>query len=102
MRRRILSHRSDQQCPDGADGGGAEPQQHADAGGVDCEVQTDAYLQLTEMALSGPEDVVTAVSQSGTSVNPALTLKEARRNGASTICIPANAQSPSQNVPISP
>lgn len=61
--------------------------------GLNCKVQTDAYLQLMEVALLGPEDVVIAVSQSGTSVNPVLTLKEARKNGASTICITGNAQS---------
>ena len=62
--------------------------------GLNCKVQTDSYLQLMEVALLGPGDVVIAVSQSGTSMDPVLTLKEAKKNGASTICITGNAQSP--------
>jgi DNA-binding MurR/RpiR family transcriptional regulator len=43
---------------------------------------------------AGAGDVVLAVSQSGTSVDPVLTLKEAKKNDASTTCITGNAQSP--------
>jgi RpiR family carbohydrate utilization transcriptional regulator len=62
--------------------------------GLNCKAQTDSYLQLMEVALLGPGDVVVAISQTGSSTDPILTLAEARRNGASTICITGNAQSP--------
>jgi len=62
--------------------------------GLICKAQTDSYLQLMEVALLGPGDVVIAISQSGSSVDPVLTLKQARANGAATICITGNAQSP--------
>lgn len=62
--------------------------------GLDCKAQTDSYLQLMEVALLGPGDVVVAISQSGSSIDPVLTLKQAKQNGATTICITGNAQSP--------
>lgn len=62
--------------------------------GFNCSAQTDSYLQLMEAALVGAEDVVVAVSQSGSSIDPVLTLEKAKQNGASTICITGNAQSP--------
>lgn len=62
--------------------------------GLNCKAQTDSYLQLMEVALLGPGDVVVAISQSGSSIDPVLTLKQARQNGAATICITGNAQSP--------
>ena len=62
--------------------------------GLNCKAQTDSYLQLMEVALLGPGDLVIAVSQSGTSMDPVLTLKQAKANRASTICITGNAQSP--------
>jgi len=62
--------------------------------GLNCKAQTDSYLQLMEVALLGPGDVVVGVSQSGTSMDPVLTLKQAKANGAATICITGNAQSP--------
>lgn len=62
--------------------------------GLQCKAQTDSYLQLMEVALLGPGDVVVAVSQSGSSIDPVLTLKQAHENGAATICITGNAQSP--------
>jgi len=61
--------------------------------GLNCKAQTDSYLQLMEVALLGPGDVVIAISQSGSSIDPVLTLKLARENGAATICITGNAQS---------
>lgn len=62
--------------------------------GLNCRVQTDSYLQLMEAALLGPEDVVVCVSQSGSSIDPVMTVKEAKKNGATTIVITGNAQSP--------
>ena len=41
----------------------------------------------------GPGDLVVAVSQSGSSIDPVLTLKQSKENGAATICITGNAQS---------
>jgi len=61
--------------------------------GLSCKAQTDSYLQLMEVALLGPGDVVVAISQSGSSIDPVLTLKLAKENGAATICITGNAQS---------
>lgn len=61
---------------------------------LNCKAQTDSYLQLMEVALLGPGDVVVGISQSGSSKDPVYTLKQARANGASTICITGNAQSP--------
>ncbi len=62
--------------------------------GFNCSAQTDSYLQLMEVALVGADDVVVAVSQSGSSIDPVLTLQKAKQNGARTICITGNAQSP--------
>ncbi|RME49647.1 MAG: MurR/RpiR family transcriptional regulator [Chloroflexi bacterium] len=62
--------------------------------GLNCKAQTDAYLQLMEVALLGPGDVVIGISQSGSSKDPVYTLKQAKANGVSTICITGNAQSP--------
>jgi DNA-binding MurR/RpiR family transcriptional regulator len=61
--------------------------------GLNCKAETDSYLQLMEVALLGPGDVVVAISQSGSSIDPVLTLKQAKENGAATICITGNAQS---------
>ena len=62
--------------------------------GLNCSAETDSYLQLMKVALLGPEDLVVAISQSGASVDPVLTLKEARRHHVPTICITGNAKSP--------
>jgi DNA-binding MurR/RpiR family transcriptional regulator len=62
--------------------------------GPQCKAQTDSYLQLMEVALLGPGDVVVGISQSGSSKDPVYTLQQAKATGASTICITGNAQSP--------
>ncbi|HMQ54724.1 MAG TPA: MurR/RpiR family transcriptional regulator [Anaerolineae bacterium] len=62
--------------------------------GLNCKAQTDSYLQLMEVALLGSGDLVIGISQSGSSKDPVYTLKQAKANGASTICITGNAQSP--------
>jgi DNA-binding MurR/RpiR family transcriptional regulator len=62
--------------------------------GLDCKGETDSYLQLMKTALLGPGDVVVAISHSGSSQDPILTLKEARHRGAATICITGNERSP--------
>jgi RpiR family carbohydrate utilization transcriptional regulator len=62
--------------------------------GLNCKAQTDSYLQLMEVALLGPDDVVVGISQSGSSKDPVYTLQQAKANGVSTICITGNAESP--------
>ncbi|MCG3212290.1 MAG: HTH-type transcriptional regulator RpiR [Anaerolineae bacterium] len=62
--------------------------------GLNCKAQTDSYLQLMEVALLQPGDVVIGISQSGSSKDPVYTLKQAKSNGVATICITGNAQSP--------
>lgn len=62
--------------------------------GLNVHAQTDSYLGLMEAALVGPETLVIAISQSGSSVDPVITLEEARRNGAKAIVISGNADSP--------
>ncbi len=62
--------------------------------GLNCHVQTDSYLQLMEAALVGPETLVIAISQSGSSADPVMTLEEAKRNGAKAIVITGHDGSP--------
>jgi RpiR family transcriptional regulator, carbohydrate utilization regulator len=62
--------------------------------GLNVKAQTDSYMQLMEVALLGPGDVVVGISQSGSSVDPVFTMKQAKQNGVSTICITGNSQSP--------
>lgn len=62
--------------------------------GLNCHAQTDSYLQLMEAALVGPETLIIAISHSGSSTDPVMTLKEARRHGARAIVITGNADSP--------
>ena len=62
--------------------------------GLNCRTQSDSYLQLMEVALLTQGDVLLAISQSGSSIDPILTLKQAKQNGVSTICITGNMQSP--------
>lgn len=62
--------------------------------GLNCHAYTDSYLQLMDAALLESNDVVIGISQSGASSDPVLTLEQAKKNGASTIVITGNAQSP--------
>lgn len=65
--------------------------------GLNCHAQTDAYLQLMEASLLGPETVVIAISQSGSSTDPVITLEEATKHGAKAIVITGHAGSPLTN-----
>jgi len=65
--------------------------------GLNCHAQTDAYLQLMEASLVGSETLVIAISQSGSSTDPVITLEETRRNGAKAIVITGHAGSPLTN-----
>ena len=62
--------------------------------GLNCSAETDSYLQLMKAALLTSKDVIVAISQSGSSQDPVLTLREAKLRGASTICITGNEKSP--------
>jgi len=62
--------------------------------GLDCHAQTDSYLQLMEASLVEEGTLVIAISHSGSSTDPILTLEEAKRNGAKSIVITGNAESP--------
>lgn len=62
--------------------------------GINCIVETDSYLQLMQASLVKPDEVVVAISQTGSSEDPVLTLREARKHGAKTIAICGTASSP--------
>lgn len=62
--------------------------------GMNVKAVTDSYLQLMEAALLQPGNVALGISQSGSSTDPVLTMQQAKRNGAGTICITGNARSP--------
>lgn len=62
--------------------------------GLDCRAYTDSYLQVMDAALVEPGDVVIAISQTGASMDPIITLELAKKNGASTIVLTGNEQSP--------
>ncbi len=66
--------------------------------GLNCHVQTDSYLQLMEAALVHKGTLVIAISHSGSSEDPVLSLEEARSNGAKTIVITGHAGSPLANL----
>ena len=62
--------------------------------GVSCKAESDSYLQLMEVSLMEKDDLVIAVSQSGSSVDPVDTLREAKQIGANTVVITGNRYSP--------
>lgn len=62
--------------------------------GLNVHAYTDSYLQLMYVSLLGPGDVVIGVSQSGSSTDPVITMEHAKRNGAFTIVITGNINSP--------
>lgn len=62
--------------------------------GVSCKAENDSYLQLMEVALMKKNDLVIAVSQSGSSVDPVDTLREAKNVGVKTVVITGNRYSP--------
>jgi len=62
--------------------------------GLPVWVETDSYLQLMRAALLEPGDVAFGISQTGASVDPVLTLKEAKKHGATTIALTSSLSSP--------
>jgi RpiR family carbohydrate utilization transcriptional regulator len=61
--------------------------------GLDCQVQTDSYLQVMQVSLLTPRDVLVVISQGGVSLDPRRTAAEAKRLGVPVICITGNAPS---------
>ena len=61
--------------------------------GLTCQVQTDSYLQVMQVALLTPQDVLVVISQTGDSFDPRRTAAEAHRAGVPVICITGNALS---------
>ncbi|MEJ5202157.1 MAG: MurR/RpiR family transcriptional regulator [Anaerolineales bacterium] len=61
--------------------------------GLNCRVETDAYLQLMQVALLGEKDVLVVISQSGASHPPIASSREARRHGCKIIAITGNPSS---------
>lgn len=62
--------------------------------GLNCHVQTDSYLQIMQVALLTPQDVLFVFSQSGDSSQPQRAAEEAKQIGVPIICITGNALSP--------
>ena len=62
--------------------------------GFNCHIQTDSYLQLMEASLVDSGTLMIAISQSGSSADPVLTMEQAKQNGAKSIVITGNAESP--------
>mgnify|MGYP005816571397 CR=1 FL=1 len=60
---------------------------------MNCHVQTDMYLQVSEAALLTGNDVVLLISQNGSTIGPIRTAQEARRKGAKVVVITGNAVS---------
>ncbi|MBL0373388.1 MurR/RpiR family transcriptional regulator [Rhizobium sp. KVB221] len=62
--------------------------------GLRCDAPIDSQLQIMHSALTGPGDLVVAISYSGISSDPVLVLQEAKARGAATLCITGNSASP--------
>ena len=62
--------------------------------GLNCQVQTDSYLQVMQVSLLTPQDVLVVISQTGDSYDPRRTAAEAKRAGVPVICITGNVLSP--------
>lgn len=62
--------------------------------GLRCDAPVDSQLQIMHSALTGPDDLVVAISYSGITSDPVLVLQEAKSRGAATLCITGNSASP--------
>jgi len=62
--------------------------------GLDVHCQTDAHLMMMQAALLTKEDVMLAISHSGSTRDPVETAKVAKAAGAKIICITNNSLSP--------
>ena len=61
---------------------------------LNCQAETDSYLQLMKASLLTNRDVLVIISHSGTSSDPLNTATEAREHGCPVICITGNHLSP--------
>lgn len=61
--------------------------------GLNCEIQTDSYLQVMRSALLTKDDVLFVISQTGASMDPIRTAQEAKKRGCPIICITGNKTS---------
>ncbi len=62
--------------------------------GLNVKAITDAHLMMMAAALLGPQDVLMAVSHSGSTRDPVDTARVAREAGAQVVCITNNSLSP--------
>jgi RpiR family transcriptional regulator, carbohydrate utilization regulator len=62
--------------------------------GLKCQVQTDSYLQVMQVALMTEKDLLLVISQSGDSIDPRRTAAEARHRNIPVVCITGNILSP--------
>ncbi|MEA4811493.1 MAG: MurR/RpiR family transcriptional regulator [Anaerolineaceae bacterium] len=62
--------------------------------GLNCQVQTDSYLQIMQVALLDSKDLLIVISQSGDSYDPRRTAAEAKAQGVPVICLTGNALAP--------
>jgi len=62
--------------------------------GLNCQVQTDSYLQVMQVSLLTPQDVLVVISQTGGSYDPRRTAAEAKHAGVPVVCITGNTLSP--------
>lgn len=58
--------------------------------GLNCQVQTDSYLQVMQVSLLTPADLLIVISQTGDSDDPRRTAAEAKRAGVPVICLTGN------------
>jgi DNA-binding MurR/RpiR family transcriptional regulator len=58
--------------------------------GLNCQVETDAYLQVMQSALLSPDDLLIAISQTGESSHTVRTAVVAKERSSPVICITGN------------
>jgi len=66
--------------------------------GIPCSAHTDSHLQAMVIGMTGPEDVVIAITHSGNTKDPVTTLELAHKRGATTIAITNFSRSPISRV----
>jgi DNA-binding MurR/RpiR family transcriptional regulator len=62
--------------------------------GLNCQVQTDSYIQVMQSALLTDKDVLVVITQTGISMDPKRTALQAKKNGCKIICITGNTMAP--------
>lgn len=61
--------------------------------GLNCQVQTDSYIQVMQSALLTRQDALVVISQTGDSGDPERTAAEAKAHSCPVVCITGNALS---------